>query len=245
MVTYNAPEQRYEGQERKVVSQVTIPYVKVMLWLALGLAIAAGVGYGWPWLMSLTSDFYTSQTISMVVAVIGILVCSFVIGWKAFGKKSVATIIFYLIDAVCYGILLSMAIMFADIATGQGSAIVAMSFGITALAFLGCGLVGMLSKNLYRIIGVVSILLLCVLTMSLINLFLMNYTLSWIIEFVIFAVMLIETALDFNRLKRMAAAGMLNEKTNLPVYCAFTLFADFIMLLIRIIFYMSLFSRRN
>lgn len=242
MTTYNAPEQRYE-EDRKNIKGIAMPYALVFLYLALGLGIVAGVGFGWPYLMSLTGN-PISMLISLVVAWIGIVVFSLIIGFKAFAKRSVAVLICYLLDSFCWGIALSSTIGFVTENFSDGAATVGIAFGVTAGIFLLMGLFGFIFKNAWKVSFILPFFLFGIMVMLLINMFAMNETVYWITDFVFFGVIMLETMVDFNRIKRLADNGFINSANNLAVYAAYTLLSDYVILLIRILPYLVI-SRRN
>ena len=71
-----------------------------------------------------------------------------------------------------------------------------------------------------------------------------NVTLSWVVSLLIFGFLMLITLYDVNRIKRIAENGM-GANNNLVYYCAYILFSDFIAILIRVIYYLAIFTRRR
>lgn len=72
----------------------------------------------------------------------------------------------------------------------------------------------------------------------LVNLLMHSSTLYWVISFAIFAAMMFITIFDIWNIKKITERGEMS--TNLELYCAFTLYVDFIYILIRIIYFLIL-----
>ncbi len=124
---------------------------------------------------------------------------------------------------------------------------ISMSFLISAGSFLLMGLIGALTKkNLSIIYPLLSALLMGCLIISLVNVFIGSSIVYWITDFVILGVILVVSAVDINRVKKLAQAKALDDNQNsLAVYCAFNLYVDFINIFIRVLMYVFLFARRD
>lgn len=257
MTTYNAPEQQYEKENTGQVKAVVIPYAGVFFYLALGMAIVAALGFFWPNLLNAMAgndeySFYIGDIVSTVISALGVLVLSFVLSIKAFSKKTLSMLIFFLLDAVFWGVLFSSIVSFAvayeaivnhDFTGGYG--IVGMAFAIVAGVMLLTGIIGFVFKNSWKLSTFIGIGLLGVLALALVNIFLFDNLIAWIIDMLLLFIIVIETIVDMNRIKRMARGGWLAGNNNLTIFCAYTLMSDYVMLLIRIIPYLLLFSNRR
>ena len=68
--------------------------------------------------------------------------------------------------------------------------------------------------------------------------------LYWIVSFISFAAIMFITIWDMWRIKKIAEAGEMND--NLALFCAFTLYVDFIYLFLRVLRFVAyLFARRR
>ena len=126
-------------------------------------------------------------------------------------------------------------------------------FGITTLIFGLMAFLGYVSKG--RLAGVGFILLGLAIgagVLCLVNWLMIliggirpeNVMLSYIVSLIVFAFLMLVTLYDVNRIKRIAESGA-GTNNNLVYYCAFILFTDFISILIRVIYYLAIFTRRR
>ena len=152
-----------------------------------------------------------------------------------------------MIYVVLMGILLSTFTFMFD------WVILVESFGITAVIFGVMALLGYISKG--RLTGIGFILMGLAIgagLLSLINWMMIlfggvqehNVAISWIVSLAIFAFLMFITLYDVYRIKQIAENGM-GSNNNLIYYCSFILYTDFISILIRVIYYVALFSRRR
>jgi FtsH-binding integral membrane protein len=152
-----------------------------------------------------------------------------------------------MIYVVLMGALLSMFTwMFEPI-------ILIESFGITAGVFGLMALLGYVSKGKLSGIWVVMIgLLIGAGLLAGLN-FLMilfgqisetNVALSWIVSLMIFAFLMFMTMWDVARISSIAGRTD-NQGKNLIYYCAYILYSDFISILVRVIYYVAIFTRRR
>lgn len=143
-------------------------------------------------------------------------------------------IIPYIFYAVIMGIFLSSFTMFIDFY------VIGVAFGITCLCFGTMALVGYFSKaNLNYLLFVIIALFAGGTVLALVNL-LFYFVLPiywdvtyWIITFVFFAVIMLVTCFDVYNIKQIIERGQMSG--SLALYCAFTLYVDFIYLFIRIL----------
>ena len=71
----------------------------------------------------------------------------------------------------------------------------------------------------------------------------MSYTLMWIVNFALFGAMMLITIVDMVRIKNIANSGGMND--NLSLYCAFTLYNDFIYIFVRVLYYILIIATKN
>ena len=224
----------------------------MFLCLAITTVVAAGLGYGLMYLLVNAPDEATQLNITytMVGVMIGsaiiLLIMSFVLPIMFIrGKHNI--IVPLMIYVVLMGALLSsFTWLFEPI-------ILVESFGITAGIFGLMAVLGFVSKGKLSGIWVVMIGLLVGAGMLAGINFLMilfgqisetNVTLSWIVSLLIFAFLMLMTMWDVARINSIATRTE-NQGKNLIYYCAYILYSDFIAILIRVIRYVAIFTRRS
>lgn len=256
METYNSNTERYESASKGT----SLSLVRVFLYLAAALLVTFGVGYGWPFLIVGISGGNENVALGlyiggMVVAVIYMLIGGFMLSRKAFQSKTISMAVMYYLYAVAMGILCSSIFYVATIETlgNSGVPIIAVAFGISA----GCMLISALIAFVFRkkmniLIPIVFALLIGIFAISMLNIFLFPLTAAtgtynyiyWIVDYAMFAVILLITAIDLFKVQKMAANGWINSETNLAYYAAYTIYVDYIWILIRVISYL-LAANRN
>ncbi len=225
----------------------------MFLCLLITTVVAAGLGYGSMYLLMSTAvdgvyneSILTGMIITIIVSAIALLVMSFVLPITFMrGKHNI--IVPLMIYVVLMGILLSMFTWAFE------PIILVESFGITALVFGLMALLGFLSKGKLAGIGVIMLaLLIGAGLLALINWIMIiaggvkeeNIMISWIVSFAVFAFLMFMTMWDVARINQIAEKGA-NSGNNLIYYCAYILYSDFIALLIRVIYYVAMFTRRR
>lgn len=228
----------------------TISYVKIFLWLGLGLLVTGVIALGMPDLLNLlvnnagmSSD--AASTLYMVLLIVGavLMIPSIIImNIKSWKPKSVWMKIGYFTYCVGMGLLLSNVFMYLYVASVIVEVsfvkLVSTSFLTTAGCFLIMALFGMFTKkNLNFVWPLLATLCVGILVISLINFFLGSSLLYWILDFVIFGMILITTAVDLYNIKKIASRGTFESTNNLAIYCAYVLYVDFINIFIRVLYY--------
>ena len=230
---------------------LTKVYGWMFICLLITTVVAAGLGYGLMYFFVNATEetavnIMTGMIIGAVISSIALLVMSFVLPITFVrGKHSI--IVPLMIYVVLMGILLSMFTWAFE------PVILAESFGITALVFGLMALLGHLSKG--RLAGIGAIMLGLIIGAGLLSLvnFLMiliggikpeNVMISWIVSLAVFAFLMFMTMWDVARINVIASKGDTGNN-NLVHYCAYILYSDFIALLVRVIYYVAMFSRRR
>ena len=179
------------------------------------------------------------------ITAITLLIMSFVVHRRAMvGNKSVAIPAF--IYCILMGLLLSELVIFVP------WPVLGITFGITAGIYGIMYFISYISKGNLHFLGVIGIgLLLGAAFLSLIGFVLMltgalgaYMHLYWIISLMAFAAIMFITIWDMWRIKKLAEQGSMTD--NLAMYCAFTLYVDFIYLFLQVLRIVSYFAgRRN
>ncbi|MFA6620275.1 MAG: Bax inhibitor-1 family protein [Bacilli bacterium] len=151
----------------------------------------------------------------------------------------------FILYALCMGIMLSAILLL-----GVPFEIIGEAFGITALIFLVMAGIGALSKvNLTPLAYIGICLLVGIFFISafwgiymLIHGYETYLLYYYLISMGVIVVMMLFIAYDVNRMVAIADQGM--ATTNTALYCAFSLYGDFLVLFIRIL-YLLLATRRN
>lgn len=159
--------------------------------------------------------------------------------WITFGvmRRGGNMIVPFVIYAVVMGILLS------SLTLTMNWYLIGMTFGLTCLVFGVMAAVGYYSKvNLSSLVIVGMGLLIGSLLLSVINIFIGSDSLGWIVSFASFGAIMLITAFDIWRIKKIIDAGQMSN--NLALYCAFNIYVDFIYMFMRIAIILSRVTRR-
>ena len=243
--------QIYETPQQEVVQEKTssgiLSFAKVFLYMFMFLAISAAVAFGIPYILVIaarngaTIDVIANTYYGLMIASgISLFILMIIINFVFLrGKHSV--IVPAIIYAVMMGVLLSsFVILLSD---GMWW-ILGMAFGITAGIFLLMTLIAVLTKgNLHPLLMVGIGLLIGAGVLSLVNWLIGSDTIMWIVTFAMFAAIMFITMFDIWNIKKICERGQMNN--NLSLYCAFTLFVDFIYILIRVLIFLIIIFAKN
>lgn len=215
-------------------------YSKIFLYFGLGILVTSLVTIGLSWLFS-TLDYASVMifySVSLVVSLFAMIIINFTIISRLTKSNGKSILVPYVLYAVMYGVL------FGCIAgLIQDPLVIGVSLGITALVFLGmCGIGYLTHQKANIFVKITSVLVMAVGLLLLVNLVILpfaifggNYSLYyanagiyWFIEGIFFIVFLLYTIIDFARIRQIADAGIHKGATNLTIYCAFTIYTDFI-----------------
>lgn len=227
----------------------------MFLLLLITTVVAAGLGYGSQYFLEqainannteLANNIVYGLVGTLIVSAIALLIMSFVLPITYLrGRHNI--LVPLMIYVVLMGIMLSTFTFLFD------WVILVEAFGITTVIFGIMALLGYLSKGRFAGIGFILLgLLIGAAVLSLVNYLMIavrgfderTTTLSWIVSLLIFGFLMLITLYDVNRITRIAESGA-GSNNNLVYYCAFILFTDFISILIRVIYYLAIFTRRR
>lgn len=183
--------------------------------------------------------------VMLIVSAIALFITSFVVHIVFLrGRHSL------MVPAIIYCVL--MGLVLSELVIFLPWPILGITFLITAGIFGIMYLISWVSKGNLSFLGVIGIgLLLGAALLSLIGWILMltgalgaYMHLYWIVSLLCFAAIMFITIWDMWRIKKIAETGEMND--NLVLYCAFTLYVDFVYLFLQVLRIVSyFFARRN
>ena len=238
--------QTAETQVRGTSNDTALSIAKVFLYMFGGLLITTLVAFGLGAVVSynllaasteegtinITTPYLIALIASAVLLFIDMLVINFV---TLKGKHSI------LVPAIIYATLVGVLFSFLTIVVDWR--VLGMAFGITTFVFLLMSIIAFLSKGNMSPLLILGLgLLIGGGLLALFNwIFIIatgtsNNVLYWVITFVIFAAIMLITIFDIWRIKKIADAGAMNN--NIALYCAFTMYVDFINIFIRILYFL-------
>ncbi len=203
--------------------------------------------FGWLFvglLLCFITSYLTSINESIIMFVYGgsryliFLIAEFILAIflsiRVFKMKPITAIIVYLLYTILTGLTLT------GILLAYTKESICFIFLATALVFGSFAIIGRFTKTdmskwgIYLLFAIIAILIL-----EVINIFVMNNTLNMVIGVVGILIFCAFTAYDVQKALRLSQS---NAPTNASIYCAFSLFLDFINLFID---FVRLFGRRN
>ena len=206
----------------------------IMVTAVTAFGVGAGLFYGLivPQNPQTASVYFGLIISSAILLLIDTVVINFVL---LRGKHSI------LIPAIIYSVL--VGILFSGFTIFVDWEIIGMAFGITSLIFLLMSLIAFSTKSnlspllivAFGILAGVGILALFSWIMALATGTIFN-ALFFAIEVGIFAFIMIVALVDLWRLKQIAEMGEMSE--NIALYCAFTMYTDFISIFIRVLYFL-------
>lgn len=240
-----------EGKEYG--GSVSLNMGKVFLWMGIGLAITALLSFVTPDIVVALSggngEVATNAYIWMIiVSAIIMLPAVIMISMPLFTKHAPVAVTGYFIYTVATGVLLS-ALMLILASYLEDSALfaknAALAWGITAICFVLMGILGIAFKHMNAVIPLLLTLMVGCLVISLVNFFLQNDTIYWIVDFVLFGVILLITAVDMHNIAKISTRTNFKNDTALAIYCAYVLYCDFISILVRVLLYLAVSAKKN
>ncbi len=238
---FNFSETKQEIIEKDVTSSKFL--AQVFGYMFIGLLITAVVAFGWNFILqkicfdgtgALTDSGSRIIITTSIVSIVGMLLISFLISILSIFRKKAPWFGFIL-----YAVFVGLAFTVLLIA-GISVATVAEAFGITALAFGSMFLIGYFTKSklnwfAFAAIGLGIGILLTSIFWGVFYLISPKdaILLDWVISLAIIAFEMIVVAADAYNIKKIATKGETN--TNLALFCAFNMYCDFIVILIRIV----------
>ena len=221
-----------------------LSFAKVFLYMFIGLFITTVVafGIGGAFYYALTQgavpEFIAQVGLGLTIgSAITLFILMIIINLVILrGKHSIV------VPAVLYCVLMGVVLSWFTLLVDWR--ILGLAFGITSGIFLIMSLIALLTKgNLHPLWMMAMGLFIGAGILSLANWLIGSSTIYWIVTFAIFAAMMFVTMFDIWNIKRICERGAMSN--NLALYCAFTLYVDFIYILIRIIYFLIIIFARN
>ena len=234
---------------------------KIYGYMAIALLITGVVAFLAAWLFStkinewraagidkgVTNPWSIGLIVTWVVSLIALLILSFVIPVRA-AKGGKSLWVPYILYSVFMGLLLTAILL-----TGIKFYVIAEAFGVTTLGFTAMFLIGWFSKKGVPILGFVAMVLgTMILLVGMVGLFTFLFhgmtidQFFWFdlgIEAAIIVVLMLITAVDTFRIKRIVANS--GESTNIYLFCSYVMYCDFISILIRVLYILARLQGRN
>ncbi len=221
---------------------------KVFLYMFLGLLVSALVCVGlsvlFKNLMGTSENFISIYLTIMIASGLGLLITSFVISIKRMKMKNI--LIPYILYVVFMGALLSSFVYYIE-----NPYIIGISLAITSLIFLTTCLSAVIFKGrigpLFGILfgGLITIGILFIVNLLLLpwafnvqSAFDASMTIYWVIEGIFVVMIIISTFIDMYNIKKIASSA--GDDSNLALYYSMNLYCDFIMIFIRVLYFVVL-----
>jgi FtsH-binding integral membrane protein len=202
---------------------------RVYLWMATALMVTAVVSAAVAADQAFQIQLLSSSL--FFVLIIGELAVVLVLSLLVNRLSVIAATVLFFAYAALTGVTISMIfLVYTD-------ASITATFGVTAGTFAVMSVIGYVTKvDLTRLGGFLLMGLIGVMLGSIVNLFLQNSALYWIITYVGILVFVGLTAYDTQKLKRMAAAGLSGEaERKASIIGALRLYLDFINLFLMLL----------
>lgn len=206
----------------------TYSMTKVFGWMFYAILLTAATAFGLPYLLVALNATHL-YNIFLTIGVISVFVLCFVGHFFIARAKSkaVAVTVFSLF-AVAMGLWISPLMIIYDLGT------IVYALAVTAGVFGIMTVYGLITKrNLDGFGSFLAMLLIGALFISIINIFIANTTLDWVLSYVILGVYIGFIAYDVQKVKQLAAAGQLT--TNVSLLMALNLYIDFVYIFIRLL----------
>lgn len=243
------PEQQFQAPAPELTN-VSKKLGKAYLYMALGLLVTAVCSFlfalGLAYWMQAAPDSSAPMVTYLILSVVT-LVVMLVVPFSMLRKVGTNRSLWpgFITYSVAMGICLSSFILL-----GVDFYVFGEAFLISALAFGAVGLWGYYSKKdlnrMWMVLGIAGILILIGTLVSMLTFFFApeaSVLLSLVCMAAILLISLIVAAIDAYNIKKILSQGEGND--NLVLYCAFTMYSDFIMIFIRVLYLLIIFTSRN
>ena len=241
------------SNESSVVAKITSKFLAAVFgYMFIGLLVTAAVSLGFSYFIAarysenglLNGVGYTIVMISGIVAVVLSYVITFINNIYSL-KTGKAPWVGFLLYAVCMGVSFSLVLL-----SGVDFGTIGEALGLTALSFGVVFLIGYFAKSdLSPLLLIAFALLICIVLASAFwfLFYLINpAAFSWFnvgisVAIIIFCLLIV--GFEANNIGKIVEKGQGNS--NLALYCAFSLYTDFIALFVRILYLLIVSKKRN
>ena len=206
----------------------TYSMTKVFGWMFYAILLTAATAFGLPYLLVAlnATELYIPILIGGVIAVF--ILCFLGQFLIARAKSKATAITIFSLFAVAMGTWISPLMIIYELGT------IVYSLAITAGVFGIMAVYGLVTKrDLDRFGSFLVLLLLGALLVSIVNIFIANSTLDWVLSYVILGIYIGFIAYDVQRVKQLAQSGQLTM--NISLLMALNLYIDFVYIFIRIL----------
>lgn len=206
----------------------TYSMTKVFGWMFYAILLTAVTAFGLPYLLVAlnATDLYLPILIGGIIAVLVLCFLGrFII---ANAKSKVTAVTVFSLFAIAMGTMISTFTILYEISS------IVYALAITAGVFGIMAVYGFVTKrDLNRFGSFLVMLLIGALLVSIVNIFIANSTLDWILSYVILGIYIGFIAYDVQQVKKLAESGQLT--TNVSLLMALNLYVDFVYIFIRIL----------
>lgn len=206
---------------------------KVYGFVALGLILAFGVSILYPIILYATCGLETTYLvlgITSIVSIVALFVFTFIINFVVI-RKGGTSLPFYIIYTVLMGLCLSPLILVYGLSTGVGALSLGITFGVTVGVFAIMALFAYVLKDRVGLfVGPLVALSVATLILCLVNVFLFNEVIYWIVSFAIVFISMLFILIDVATIKKASDMGY--QSKNEALFYSLILFSDFIRLFI-------------
>lgn len=220
--------------QQVVVEQPKVSFfAKTLLYFGYGLILTFLIAFGLPAILVAAkmdiNSFAYALYIMCGIGAVGVLIFSIIIMIKSFTLRGFGIITFS-IYAALMGFALTPLYLLGTDPTGLLG--IVYSLAVTGGIFVIMGIIGVLSKGkIGMMLTLVISLSIGALVLSLVNLFVFNETIYWIVSFAILLVFILYVGIDF----AIIASHPDKSSNQAAIYCAFSLYTDFIIIFIRLL----------
>lgn len=233
----------YIYQDARVEKKASL-LSQTFLWVMIGLLVTSVFTVGLAWLVSSMIASGNEAGLSTYLTFVGLsgfiqLILVFVIQIGVIRKGPTAKNITvpYLIYAANMGIVMSA------LALVLSFEVLGLALLITIILFAMMSLFAKQTKrNLSPLLMIGTSILVGALILTIVNLFVASSQLDWILSFVLLGAIMLITLFDIWQVMKVSETGETNS--NLARFFAFSIYIDFIYIIIRIAYFIGL-SRRN
>lgn len=221
----------------------------MFIWLLVTAGIAIGLGYlfnDWLNQPGQLENAFNTIFIVLIGSAIVLIINTLIIQFFAL-KKGKGMIVLSSISVIATGVLCSSVTLYID------WYILGVALGITTAIFGVLALIGIIARNVKPIAMIAMMIFIGAGITALVTWIVIlvgGARISgnarmwlWIIDFAIFGAMLLMVIVDMYHINKICEKGEVS--TNLTLYCALTLYSDFIYIFLKIAYYIAIATGNN